>query len=310
MQDAPLYASSNQLQRRDAALALDSVIPDMNWDEEGERIMDIGCGTGDVTSSLLLSSIPVKVSLLQGTDSSLEMVSYAKIHHSGGNLSYTVMDIEKATQVRRMFPEGFNKIFSLYCLHWVRDLASTLSNIKELLVEGGEAMVIFLASNPIFKMYRIMATKPKWAKYMKVKLELIISNPPTNHETIKDVETFIPVYQSTTSPDTVFRDTMVKSGLQVKRCESKEVSFTFSNDNQAVAAVRAVNPFLGRIPADLRTEFIAECVATLLLITNSEPGKIEARYFSLFKTLWPLTLIFLMMIAFPRHSKHGRIQEM
>ena len=99
MQDAPLYASSNQLQRRDAALALDSVIPDMSWDEEGERIMDIGCGTGDLTSSLLLSSIPVKVSLLQGTDSSLEMVSYAKIHHSGGNLSYTLMDIEKDTSV-------------------------------------------------------------------------------------------------------------------------------------------------------------------------------------------------------------------
>ena len=170
MQDAPLYASSNQLQRRDAALALASIIPDMTWDKEGERIMDIGCGAGDVTSSLLLSSVPVKVSLLQGTDSSPEMISYAKIHHSGENLKYSVLDIEKATQVRQMFPEGFNKIFSLYCLHWIRDLASVLRNIKELLVEGGEAMVIFLASNPIFRMYRIMATKPKWAQYMKVTL--------------------------------------------------------------------------------------------------------------------------------------------
>ena len=172
MQDAPLYASSNQLQRRDAALALDSVIPDMSWDVEGERIMDIGCGAGDVTSSLLLSSVPVKVSLLQGTDSSVEMISYARIHHSRENLSYSVMDIEKATQVRHLFPEGFTKIFSLYCLHWVRDLASALSNIRELLVEGGEAMVIFLASNPIFRMYRIMAARPKWAKYMKVTFRL------------------------------------------------------------------------------------------------------------------------------------------
>ena len=172
MQDAPLYASSNQLQRRDAALALDSVIPDMSWDVEGERIMDIGCGAGDVTSSLLLSSIPVKVSLLQGTDSSVEMISYARIHHSGDNLSYSVMDIEKATRVRHLFPEGFTKIFSLYCLHWVRDLACALSNIKELLVDGGEAMVIFLASNPIFRMYRILAARPKWAQYMKVTLRL------------------------------------------------------------------------------------------------------------------------------------------
>ena len=296
MQDAPLYASSNQLQRRDAALALDSVIPDMTWDEEGERVMDIGCGTGDVTSSLLLSSIPVKVTLLQGTDSSMEMISYAKIHHSGENLSYSVMDIEKATQVRLLFPEGFNKIFSLYCLHWVRDLSSALSNIKELLVEGGEAMVIFLASNPIFRMYRIMAAKPKWAQYMKVQLELLLSNSHTNHDLMKDVETFIPVYQSTTSPDTVFRDTMVKAGLQVKRCESKEVSFTFSNDNQAVAAVRAVNPFLGRIQTEMRSEFIAECVATLLQISNSEPGKIEARYCVVYLKQYGLTAFTLRFL--------------
>ena len=95
---------------------------------------------------------------------------------------------------------------------------------------------------------------------------------------MKDVETFIPVYQGTNSPETVFRDAMVKAGLQVKRCETKEVSFTFSNNNQAVAAVKAVNPFLGRIPTELRSEFIADCVAKLMRISKSEPGKIEARY--------------------------------
>ena len=100
---------------------------------------------------------------------------------------------------------------------------------------------------------------------------------------MKDVEDFIPVYQSTSSPDTVFRDAVVKAGLHVKRCETKEVSFTFSNHNQAVAAVKAVNPFLGRIPAEMRSEFIGECVATLLRISKSEPGRIEARYGNLFK---------------------------
>ena len=173
MQDAPLYAASNQLQRRDAALALDSVIPAMTWNKEGERVLDIGCGAGDVTSSLLLASIPVKVSL-HGTDSSQEMISYARQHHSGENLSYSVMDIEKVTRVRDLFPDGFHKIFSLYCLHWVRDLTSALRNIKELLMEDGEAMVLFLASNPIFRMYRIMAAKTKWTQFMKVTQDFII----------------------------------------------------------------------------------------------------------------------------------------
>ena len=60
------------------------------------------------------------------------------------------------------------QIFSLYCLHWVRDLGTAVGNISSLLVEGGEALVIFLASNPVFRMYRTMAATIKWKQYMKV----------------------------------------------------------------------------------------------------------------------------------------------
>ena len=98
-----------------------------------------------------------------------------------------------------------------------------------------------------------------------------------DYNNTKDVESYIPVYQDTTSPSTVFRSLIVKAGLQVKKCETKEIFFTFSNHNQAVAAVKAVNPFLERIPPDLQSDFITECMGTLILLSNSEPGRIEAR---------------------------------
>ena len=50
----------------------------------------------------------------------------------------------------------------------MRDLGAAVKNMSSLLVEGGEALVIFLASNPVFRMYRTMAATIKWKQYMKV----------------------------------------------------------------------------------------------------------------------------------------------
>ena len=64
MHNAPLYASSNQMQRRDASLALAAHVPKMKW-SKGERILDVGCGSGDVTASLLAPALPSDISLLK-----------------------------------------------------------------------------------------------------------------------------------------------------------------------------------------------------------------------------------------------------
>jgi hypothetical protein len=41
--------------------------------------------------------------------------------------------------------------FSNINIEQVRDLPAAVANMFELLVEGGEALVVFLASNPIFR---------------------------------------------------------------------------------------------------------------------------------------------------------------
>ena len=166
MQNAPLYATSNQMQRRDAAVALAAHLPSMTWEEE-EDILDVGCGSGDVTASLLYSAIPVRCRLT-GCDVSCEMVEFARTHHQTDNIQFSQLDIASALQPRLTFPAGFHKIFSLYCLHWVRDLPAAVRNIHSLLLQGGQALLVFLASNPVFRMYRILAANIKWAQYMKV----------------------------------------------------------------------------------------------------------------------------------------------
>ena len=60
------------------------------------------------------------------------------------------------------------QVTSFYCLHWIRDQMTCLENILELLQENGQALLVFLASNPIFLMYERMAQKDAWKEYMVV----------------------------------------------------------------------------------------------------------------------------------------------
>ncbi|XP_023342020.1 juvenile hormone acid O-methyltransferase [Eurytemora carolleeae] len=260
MQDAALYSSSNQMQRRDAEIALSTILPTMSWNDN-ERILDIGSGSGDVTVTLISQRIPV-LHKMTGIDNSLEMVRFSSLNYGDKNTEFHYMDLEKMEESPRlMFPEGFTKVFSLYCFHWVSDLEKMMLNVYELLVDGGEAMLLFLASNPIFRMYEILGKNIRWSKYMQ------------------DVGDFMPVYQDVTNPEEIFRKVLKKSGFQIQTCQVEKRSFTFADENQLVSSIRAVNPFLKRIPQGEQAEFLKDCMRTLESIgTPICQGRAEARY--------------------------------
>ena len=46
MEDAKLYVHANGLQKRDAILVLREFLPKLNWNDEGDSILDVGCGSG------------------------------------------------------------------------------------------------------------------------------------------------------------------------------------------------------------------------------------------------------------------------
>ena len=62
------------------------------------------------------------------------------------------------------------------------------------------------------------------------------------------MEQYVPVYQDTTDPAEQFGSLLSRTGFYVRKCEAMEFSFTFTNQNQLMAALKAVNPFLARIP--------------------------------------------------------------
>lgn len=77
--------------------------------KEGERILDLGCGTGYLASIIARSGATVV-----GIDNSIEMVTKAKTE-------YPELDFQVQDATNFSFDEPFNAIFSNAVLHWVNE---------------------------------------------------------------------------------------------------------------------------------------------------------------------------------------------
>jgi juvenile hormone acid methyltransferase len=119
MHKAQLYTSANAMQRRDTAAVLARYRDRMSCPQNCD-VLDVGCGSGDVTHNLLLPNLR-SVRRLVGVDVSPAMINFAAAHHQHPQLLFRCLDILGSERPRKIFPNGFHKIFSFYCLHWVED---------------------------------------------------------------------------------------------------------------------------------------------------------------------------------------------
>src|ERR1700760_4234824 len=91
----------------------------------GERILDLGCGTGDLAKQIQQSGAEVV-----GIDASPDMVAKAK--NKFPELDLSVMD---ATSFH--FDEPFDAVFTNATLHWIKNADAVISNVYNSLKPGG-----------------------------------------------------------------------------------------------------------------------------------------------------------------------------
>ena len=91
----------------------------------GERILDIGCGTGQLTAEIAQRGATVI-----GLDSSAEMLADARANYP--SLSFVLGDAAGFG-----FPEPFDAIFSNAALHWVKDHNAVAESVARALKPGG-----------------------------------------------------------------------------------------------------------------------------------------------------------------------------
>ena len=91
----------------------------------GERILDVGCGTGQLTSEITQFGAEVV-----GIDSSPDMIATARKNFP--QLQFEVADVTALT-----FANEFDVVVSNAALHWVRDQPSAIASIARALKPHG-----------------------------------------------------------------------------------------------------------------------------------------------------------------------------
>lgn len=112
--------------------------------QPGERILDLGCGTGYLTSIITASGATVV-----GIDNSIEMVTRAKTEYP--QLEFQVQD---ATDFH--FDEHFDAIFSNAVLHWIRDQEKAVECIYNNLKRQGRLVLEMGGRNNVTKIIKAL----------------------------------------------------------------------------------------------------------------------------------------------------------
>ncbi|KZT60262.1 S-adenosyl-L-methionine-dependent methyltransferase [Calocera cornea HHB12733] len=115
-----------------------SVVLDMLAAKPGERIIDIGCGSGELTVDL--EKVVGKEGLVVGIDFSANMIEKAKAN----GCAHVYVSDGCDLQIEKGLENTFDAAFSNAALHWMkRDPAGVLRGVKRALKPGGRFVAEF-----------------------------------------------------------------------------------------------------------------------------------------------------------------------
>jgi len=118
--------------------------------KSGERILDVGCGTGHLTAKIATNG-----ALVTGVDRSTEMIQEARAAYPA--LRFEVMDARQLT-----FPEKFDAVFSNATLHWIKEPERAVESIARVLRSGGRFVAEFGGKGNIAAL--VAAVERAWPK--------------------------------------------------------------------------------------------------------------------------------------------------
>jgi trans-aconitate 2-methyltransferase len=104
--------------------------------EGSERVLDVGCGDGNITAKI---AARLPRGTVVGVDASHDMISFASSHFGptvGPNLRFEVADARLLP-----FRNEFNLIVSFNALHWIPEQDAALRSIRSAMTSDGRAQL-------------------------------------------------------------------------------------------------------------------------------------------------------------------------
>jgi trans-aconitate 2-methyltransferase len=99
--------------------------------KRGERILDVGCGTGHLTKQIADAGADVF-----GVDASAEMIGEAR-------RNFPALKFEVADATAMVFDQPFDAVFSNAALHWVKPPEAAVQRIHDAMRPGGRFVAEF-----------------------------------------------------------------------------------------------------------------------------------------------------------------------
>lgn len=128
-----------------------------------ERILDLGCGDGRITTEVARQVPKGKV---VGLDSSPEMIEFAQkkyLVEKRPNLCFQLGNAQLLD-----IQEEFDWVVSFACLHWIIDHRPVLKGIRQSLRPGGRILLQFGGKGnaaPLVQTVTGVIARPRWADY-------------------------------------------------------------------------------------------------------------------------------------------------
>uniref|UniRef100_A0A147BCQ5 Putative methyltransferase n=1 Tax=Ixodes ricinus TaxID=34613 RepID=A0A147BCQ5_IXORI len=205
----------------------------------GQQFVDIGCGTGDFTlQDLLPRCQPCR--RIVATDIGESMVRFARENFAHPQIEYQVHDI--STDVSGLVRKygRFNRVYSFFALHWVKDHVTAFRNISDLLTSGGECLLIFVARSTCFEIWRRIAQMDRWKAYGEVCEKFI----PDSHD-LEDHPSLI----------SYMLDILKTVNLKPHACEILTKASLAEDLEETIRMNIAVLPFLPLLPVESRARY-------------------------------------------------------
>ena len=242
--DAQAYNRVSALQQWLAAKSLGRLPLD-----GAERVLDVGCGDGKVTSEIARR---LPRGSVVGVDASHGMIAFAAQKFPPSthpNLAFRVAD---AAQLP--FADQFELVVSFNCLHWVHDQAAALRGIRAALVASGRAHLRLVsrgARKALEDVIEDTRRAPPWAAYFPD------YRPPYLHLT----------------PD-AYRALVEDNGLRVERQDVQQEAWDFvSRDAFVHFAEATFVEWTRRLPPDRHGAFIDEVLDRYRQLGDGSPDQ-------------------------------------
>ncbi|XP_031331761.1 juvenile hormone acid O-methyltransferase-like isoform X2 [Photinus pyralis] len=196
MNRAECFINHNHPAEREAKSAVRKLLPFVQWKKDC-KVLDVGCGTGNVTHDVLQPELPVATREVIGIDRDRTVVEYANLNYGGRKLRFEQVDIVHDRKFVDAHLNYFDHIFSFSCLHFVREQGTALKHIREMLRPGGDFSFSCVTSNNFFKVVAHMAQSETWRPH------------------IAHYENFISPYQFSQNPMGELVDFLIRAGFRV-----------------------------------------------------------------------------------------------